>query len=77
MPYNSQWWLSNDNAEKVDVEDMRDNNTKTRKVCVDGNKIALGKNGWYMFMPSSSVVYHNYYSTAQFQLDYFTCVTNA
>ena len=48
MTKNSQWWLSSDNSEKVDLGDMSDNNMKARKDHVDGNKHFPGKNGCYM-----------------------------
>ena len=45
-------YICNDHAEKSNLRDTRDNDTKTRKVHVDGNiNIVLGKNGGYM--PSS------------------------
>ena len=48
MPNNSQRWLSSDNAENIDLEDTRDNDMKTRKVHVDGNKHCLGKE-WMLY----------------------------
>ena len=42
-PNNSQCQLSSDNAEKLDVEDTRDNDMKAGEVCVDGNKHCPGK----------------------------------
>ena len=47
----STWRLSSDNAEKVNLRDMKDNDTKIGKVYVDGNKHCPGKSGGYM--PSS------------------------
>ena len=44
----STWRLSSDNAEKVNLRDMKDNDTKIRKVYVDGNKHCPGKNGGYI-----------------------------
>ena len=48
MPNNSQWRLSSNNAEKVNLGDTRDNDMKTRKVQQTVINIALGKNGCYI-----------------------------
>ena len=49
---NSQWLFYSHHAQKLTFHEMRDSDTITRKVCVDGNKFALEKNGGYT--PSSS-----------------------
>ena len=45
VPNNSQWQLSSDHAEKANLGNTRDNDTKTRKVWANGNKHCPGKNG--------------------------------
>ena len=36
-------YIQQSSHRKVDLPEMRDNNTKTRKVCTDGNKHYPGK----------------------------------
>ena len=45
----AQWQLSSDNAEKVDLGDTRDNDTKTRKFHAEGNKCFPGKE-WKLYL---------------------------
>ena len=46
---NSQWRLYSHRAEKADLPEMRDNDTITRKVHADGNKLCPGKK-WRLYI---------------------------